>query len=127
MVITQNALRVAAVNSVGDFLLFIGKVVIVLATLFVAAKLVDDRDQQLTYWWAPMVVSGVAAYFVAHCFLSVYEMAIDTLLICFCEDCLLNDGISRPYYMSSTLMAFVDKRGKQTMGGAVVAVAETMK
>ncbi|KAI1308993.1 Choline transporter-like protein 1 [Halotydeus destructor] len=107
-VISTNALRVATVNSVGDFLLFLGKLSIVLMTLFVSAKLVEDKERHLTYSWAPVLVSGVSAYFVAHCFLSVYEMAIDTLLICFCEDCAINDGLNRPYYMSSTLLGFVD-------------------
>lgn len=34
-------------------------------------------------------------------------MTIDTIFICFCEDCELNDGISKPYYMSRGLMEFV--------------------
>lgn len=34
-------------------------------------------------------------------------MVIDTIFICFCEDCECNDGISRPYYMSRGLMEFV--------------------
>lgn len=31
-------------------------------------------------------------------------MVIDTIFICFCEDCEKNDGISRPYFMSRGLM-----------------------
>lgn len=31
-------------------------------------------------------------------------MAIDTIFLCFCEDCEQNDGISKPYYMSRGLM-----------------------
>lgn len=34
-------------------------------------------------------------------------MTIDTIFICFCEDCERNDGLSRPYYMSRGLMEFV--------------------
>lgn len=34
-------------------------------------------------------------------------MTIDTIFICFCEDCERNDGLSRPYYMSRGLMDFV--------------------
>lgn len=30
-------------------------------------------------------------------------MVIDTIFICFCEDCELNDGISKEYYMSKGL------------------------
>lgn len=34
-------------------------------------------------------------------------MTIDTIFICFCEDCELNDGITKPYFMSRGLMEFV--------------------
>lgn len=36
-------------------------------------------------------------------------MIIDTIFICFCEDCERNDGLTRPYYMSIGLMDFVEK------------------
>lgn len=36
-------------------------------------------------------------------------MIIDTIFICFCEDCERNDGLTRPYYMSTGLMDFVEK------------------
>lgn len=39
-------------------------------------------------------------------------MAIDTIFLCFCEDCEQNDGISRPYYMSKSLMSFVENSKK---------------
>lgn len=31
-------------------------------------------------------------------------MCIDTVFICFCEDCEMNDGQQRPYFMSRGLM-----------------------
>ena len=31
-------------------------------------------------------------------------MAIDTIFLCFCEDSDKNDGIKKPYYMSTGLM-----------------------
>lgn len=74
--------------------------------------------------WVILVLVGLFAYLVSHCFISVYEvkftmyhrhsinvfrsqMTIDTIFICFCEDCEMNDGISKPYYMSRGLMEFV--------------------
>ena len=106
-VLSCNALRVAAVNSVGDFLLFLSKVLIVLLTLVIGVKLVEEREPLLNFTWSPLLISGLSAYFVAHCFLSVYEMAIDTLLICFCEDNRMNDGHDRPYFMSGNLLYFI--------------------
>ncbi|XP_013403888.1 choline transporter-like protein 1 isoform X1 [Lingula anatina] len=39
----------------------------------------------------------------------MYEMVIDALLLCFCEDCQINDGVTpgREYYMDPSLMKFV--------------------
>ena len=34
-------------------------------------------------------------------------MTIDTVFICFCEDCERNDGIMKPYFMSKGLMVSV--------------------
>ena len=31
-------------------------------------------------------------------------MTIDTIFMCFCEDCDHNDGIEKPYFMSTGLM-----------------------
>lgn len=31
-------------------------------------------------------------------------MCIDTIFICFCEDCEMNDGQENPYFMSRGLM-----------------------
>lgn len=35
------------------------------------------------------------------------QMIIDTIFICFCEDCEKNDGVGRPYFMSRGLMVGV--------------------
>ncbi|RZC36195.1 Choline transpo domain containing protein, partial [Asbolus verrucosus] len=37
---------------------------------------------------------------------------VDTLFICFCEDSVLNDGMSKPYYMSKGLKQFVENSKK---------------
>lgn len=39
-------------------------------------------------------------------------MSIDTIFLCFCEDCEQNDGINKPYYMSKGLMEFVENSKK---------------
>ena len=86
VILTCNSLRVATVNSVGDFLIFLSKLLVVVITLWINVKLVEDRHPELNYIWSPLLVSGVSAFFVSHCFLSIYEMAIDSLLLCYCEE-----------------------------------------
>lgn len=45
--------------------------------------------------------------------MDVYHIAIDTILLSFCEDCESNDGSAqRPYYMSDALLNFVDTANK---------------
>lgn len=72
--LSNNALRVIAINSVGDFLLFLGKISVVIATVFIGFELVDEKVQLLNYSWSPLVVAALFAYVVSHCFLSVYEV-----------------------------------------------------
>ncbi|XP_064625864.1 choline transporter-like protein 1 isoform X2 [Lineus longissimus] len=109
--IVSNALRVAAINSVGDFVLLMGKLMVVAITICIGFVLVKD-NQELNYVWVPLLLGGLASFVISHCFLSVYEMCIDTIFLCFCEDSERNDGITKPYYMSKNLMTFVENSRK---------------
>ncbi|XP_054015045.1 choline transporter-like protein 1 isoform X2 [Hylaeus anthracinus] len=109
--LASNILRVAAINSVGDFVLFLGKVLVVTLTVVSGIYLVQKKEG-LHHPWVPIALAGVFAFLVAHCFISIYEMVIDTIFICFCEDCEKNDGVGRPYYMSRGLMEFVENSKK---------------
>ncbi|KAF6202777.1 hypothetical protein GE061_003180 [Apolygus lucorum] len=110
-VLVNNALRVAAINSIGDFVLFLNKVLVVLATFFIGTFLLENREG-IQHMWVLLSMAGIFAYFIAHCFMTVYEMVIDTIFICFCEDCEMNDGMSKPYFMSKNLMEFVQNSQK---------------
>uniref|UniRef100_A0A182NLI3 Choline transporter-like protein n=1 Tax=Anopheles dirus TaxID=7168 RepID=A0A182NLI3_9DIPT len=109
--LTNNALRVFAINSVGDFVLVLAKVFVVVATGLIGMELIQKKEG-LHHPYVPLILVGIFAYLVAHCFMTVYEMTVDTIFLCFCEDCECNDGISRPYYMSRGLMEFVQSSKK---------------
>lgn len=49
---------------------------------------------------------------MASFFLDVYGTGIDTILLCFCEDCNVNKG-SDKYYMSDELFAYIDGPAKK--------------
>ena len=36
-------------------------------------------------------------------------MTIDTIFVCYCEDCEENDGITKPYYMSDELRSALEE------------------
>ncbi|KYO40299.1 choline transporter-like protein 2 isoform X2 [Alligator mississippiensis] len=107
----RNIIRVAVLDKVTDFLLFLGKLLIVgsvgiLAFFFFTQriKLVQDSAPPLNYYWVPILTVIVGSYLIAHGFFSVYGMCVDTLFLCFCEDLERNDGSpERPYYMSPAL------------------------
>jgi Plasma-membrane choline transporter len=52
----------------------------------------------------PVVLGVIFAYLIADCFVTVFEMTVDTIFISFCEDYEENNGMDRPYYMSRELM-----------------------
>lgn len=111
--IVKNALRVAMINSVGDFILFLCKLAIVILSVGLSMfwlGIPADNIKAIKGQLAPLFVIAVIAFLIANCFFTVYEMVIDALMICFCEDIEANDGsVERPYYMSKSLKAFVDE------------------
>lgn len=85
-VLASNPLRLLAIKSVSNVLLVVAKICVVFGTISMATILLEEKTNQLNYSWSPIVISAVYAYIVAHWFLSVYEMVIDALFICYCED-----------------------------------------
>lgn len=85
-VLASNPLKLLAIKSVSNVLLVVAKICVVFGTVSMAIMLSEEKTHQLNYSWSPIVISAVYAYVVAHWFLSVYEMVIDALFICYCED-----------------------------------------
>ncbi|XP_075943869.1 choline transporter-like protein 5-B isoform X1 [Anarhichas minor] len=113
----RNVIRVAVLDKVTDFLLFLGKLLIsgsvgVLAFFFFTRKIpvIQEEVPSLNYSWVPLVTVIFGSYMIAHGFFNVYAMCVDTLFLCFCEDLERNDGSpSRPYYMSPGLHKILRK------------------
>ncbi|XP_047427016.1 choline transporter-like protein 2 isoform X2 [Mugil cephalus] len=111
MLLMRNMIRVAVLDKVTDFLLFLGKLLIVgLVGIFAffffsgRVKAFENTAPHLHYYWVPILTLVIGTYLIAHGFFSVYAMCVDTLFLCFCEDLERNDGsAARPFYMSSTL------------------------
>ncbi|XP_070844398.1 choline transporter-like protein 1 [Chaetodon trifascialis] len=112
VILVENALRVAAINTVGDFVLFLGKVLIVSCTAF-AGVLALNYQRDYTVWVLPLLIVCLFAFLVAHCFLSVFENVVDVLFLCFAVDTKYNDGSpGRQYYMDKALMEYVENSKK---------------
>ncbi|KAL4175994.1 hypothetical protein KRP22_000951 [Phytophthora ramorum] len=114
--IFKNMARVAVVNSISFFLLFLIKLTITLAVGLVVFALLSSSSslslsadqlsllggETVTSPLAPMVVACVLAWLVASAFVNVYDAAIDTILLCFCEDT-EQHGDSASEFMSKEL------------------------
>ncbi|KOX69985.1 CTL-like protein 1 [Melipona quadrifasciata] len=87
--LVNNALQIAVINGIGDFILFLGKCFVTAATGSVAL-LFMKQDPRLHFYAAPVFIICIFAFFIAHCIISLYETVIDTLFLCICEDKNLN-------------------------------------
>ncbi|XP_028908931.1 choline transporter-like protein 2 isoform X4 [Ornithorhynchus anatinus] len=116
----RNIIRVAVLDKVTDFLLLLGKLLVVgsvgiLAFFFFThrIRIVQDTAPPLNYYWVPILTVIVGSYLIAHGFFSVYGMCVDTLFLCFLEDLERNDGSTeKPYFMSSNLKKLLKKSNK---------------
>ncbi|KAL1420750.1 hypothetical protein MTO96_004481 [Rhipicephalus appendiculatus] len=109
--LSRNALRVATVNCVGDFVLLLAKAAVVAGTTLTGHRL-TEVGQLLWGQWAPLTAGALLSFLVAHCFLSVYEMTLDTLFLCFCHQCeeIGRAGVAT-IAVPDALAAFVEKSG----------------
>jgi len=99
--IISNVLRVAAVNTVGDSLIFMAKLTVIggcgVSAFFLSGieyftSPVKYPDSYLSSPLVPIIGTCLCAWIIAGVFFQVYEMAVDTVLLCFCEDCDTNGG-----------------------------------
>ncbi|XP_077464712.1 choline transporter-like protein 1 isoform X2 [Stigmatopora argus] len=109
VLLVENALRVATVNAVGDFVLFLGKILVVASTAFAGVLLLNARGDYAE-WLPPLLLVCAFAFLVAHCFLSVFEMVVDVLFLCFAVDTKYNDGTpGKEFFMDKTLMELAER------------------
>ncbi|XP_008325032.1 choline transporter-like protein 1 isoform X2 [Cynoglossus semilaevis] len=107
VILVENALRVATINAIGDFVLFLGKILIVTSTAF-AGVLLLNYQRDYAEWLLPLVIVCLFSFLVAHCFLSVFEIVVDVLFLCFAIDTKYNDGSpEKEFFMDKALMEFV--------------------
>ncbi|EDV27594.1 uncharacterized protein TRIADDRAFT_53446 [Trichoplax adhaerens] len=116
--------KVAIVDNVTAFLLFLGKLLIVGITgkffsLDVILKGIASfyyfrNRSDLNYYLVPVIIIIICAYVIASVFFGVYDMAVDTLFLCFLEDLERNDGSTeKPYFMSKDLKRIVHKENEK--------------
>jgi len=116
----RNVARLAVLTGVTNFLMFLSKIVVVgicaaLSYILFSGSIKEVSSElplpPLNFPLLPTILISLAAYLISSCFFSVYEMAIDTLFLCFLQDSEINDGSKeKPYYMSRKLMKILGKK-----------------
>lgn len=106
--IAGNLLRVTALNCISGFVIFLGKLFVCIITTVIAFAVLRHQFDEVGDYVIPTIAIAILSYAISVAFFSVFDMAIDTLLLCFCEDCERNNGADRPYYMSDSLKAHID-------------------
>lgn len=86
-----NAVQIAVVNTIGDFILFLGKLLVALICGLVTIIAVKDTDVNV----APVIFVTLFSFFIAHIVLSLFEVVVDTLFLCVCEDKTINGNNGR--------------------------------
>ena len=87
--LTSNAARALVLDKVTDFILFLGKIIVVTIvaavtfTLF-SANVTTALDLNINYQFVPMVIIVLCSYAIASTFFSVYRSVSQWLNITFC-------------------------------------------
>lgn len=84
----RNILRVAAVNMIAGFLLFLGKIFVPTVTTFFAYVAIGYAfdDQAVSGIVAPLIFIFLLSYFISVMFSELFGMGIETILFCFIAD-----------------------------------------
>lgn len=80
------------------------QVLIVTSTAF-AGVLLLNYQRDYAEWLLPLIIVCLFSFLVAHCFLSIFEIVVDVLFLCFAIDTKYNDGTpGKEFFMDKALM-----------------------
>ena len=107
----ENAGRAATLMVICRFVLLLGKICSVVGSCVMCKKMLDgDKSNEDMPIHSQAAVYGCVvlfSYWITSVFLSVYDLTLDTIFLCFCEDQQRNNGRDRPYKSSAKLQKFM--------------------
>ncbi|XP_032510800.2 choline transporter-like 2 isoform X3 [Danaus plexippus] len=113
----RNVVRLVVLDKMADWIFFLSKLCISLGVglgvfyLLEWGALYEAGAARLHHHHVPAALLAIATYLICTIFFNVYSTAVDTLFLCFLEDCERNDGSEeKPYFMSKNLMRILGKR-----------------
>ena len=119
--IVSNILRVTVLDKTTDFILFVGKFLVMFSISGISWAIFSNSTAisntlgidvpDIDDYWLIVCVISLVSYFIASGFFAVYGMAVDTVFMCFLLDIEHNDGSKeKPYYMSKGLKKILGKK-----------------
>jgi len=120
----RHAFSVLAVSVIGDWVIFFGKLQIVLGTTAVGWVLLTQTDIAGEYAYDEMqgdmlvvlIVIAIVAFLIASIFCEVFGVCVDTVLLSFCHDLDVNDGSEeKPYYLPPDLQRSLGHKNETEM------------
>lgn len=83
------------VSGLGWAFIFVGKLFMIIANVFICYMIYTEADpwkSEMTSTWLPLLIILVLSWGISTVFLSVYSMAIDTVMLCFLYDEKINSS-----------------------------------
>jgi choline transporter-like protein 2/4/5 len=127
--ITSNAATLAIVNILGEVIMFLGKVLIAMCCGWIAFAILDHAERfqpgqpdYISTEWIVILVTVFFAYAVATCFMNVFDLAVDTVLVCYVtdtEETAAKFGVKTPSHVRGDKLTYAGKGGNN---GTVSAV-----
>jgi len=110
-IVLTNPIKTATIQCISSYCMLLGKISI--TALTTGGVFIFLKNTTITSLWiVPILIVAICSFGVASLFMNIYDMAIQTLLLCFLEDTSVNDGsIDRPYHCSSSLRALITSSG----------------
>lgn len=121
--LTSNTLRIVTINTMGDFIIFLGKCIVTASSATFGVYLMRN-DPSVHYLAVPVIFAAVFAYLVAHAMLCVYEMVIDTMFLCFVEDVNKNANSHEGFYAPEGLLKFAQEDSAELKPDALKIAGE---
>lgn len=105
-----NLGRTGAMSVVSSFIMFVGKVLVALATCGICAIVMKSIYKNLNSLVLPVIIIFILAYMVASLFMLIFETTMDTIFLCFLIDEKCNKAAGT-MLASEGLKQLVEKNG----------------
>ena len=99
VVIKDNLKLLSVVNVISEIIMFLGRLAVTAGCVLIAFAIVRNTPDfrvggknELSSSWMPVLVSGLFGYAVSAAFFYVFDITVDTILVCFALDTKENGG-----------------------------------